>query len=151
MSASAPSDPYAGFVVKLAGLSPVWSYDGPYLRVGGFRASPLVVVQRSSLRIETEKLALVMQPVFEALDAIERATHVLVIDSRAAVGRNEPDFEVTYARYRQRLVAGWSRIAVLVGTIAGQLQLKRHQQDGLAAEVFADSERAVRFLLRGLR
>jgi hypothetical protein len=138
---------YAGFTVELAGQPPSWSCESSYARIGSFPAKKLIVFQRSSLKVQLDGLALVWQPLWRALEGIDRATHLLLLDSRAAPGQNDAEFEAAFARYRQRLLEGWQQIAVLVQSIPGKLQLQRHQREGLAAEVFTDQALALACLL----
>lgn len=142
---------YAGFTVELAGQPPIWSYESSYARIGSFPAKKLIVFQRSSLKVPLDGLALVWQPLWRALQGIDRATHLLLLDSRAAPGQNDADFEAAFARYRQRLLEGWPQIAVLVRSVPGKLQLQRHQREGLAAEVFTDPAQALACLLDARR
>jgi hypothetical protein len=138
---------YAGFVVTLEGRGPTWWCENEYVRAGAFEASSLIVVQRSALRLRIDGLALALRDLFQALGPVKRGAHALLIDSRAAPGENDADFERVYARYRARLVEGWSRTGVLVQSVAGKLQLQRHQGEGLAVEVFSDQTQAVSWLL----
>jgi len=145
------TDPYQGFMVQVVGAYPRWLSQNEFIRAGLFEAPHIVVVQRSSLRMQLESLAIQLAPMFRALEGIDRATHRLLIDSRAAPGQNDPEFEKVFNRYRTRLLVDWQRSAVLVSTIPGQLQLQRHQREGLEAEVFMDPDRAVDWLLRTVR
>lgn len=145
------TDPYHGFTVEVVGARPRWLSEGEFIRAGLYEAARSVVVQRSSLRIRVDDLTGVLAPMFRALEGVDRSTHRLLVDSRAAPGQNDPEFEKVYSRFRARLLDGWLRVAVLVNTIPGQLQLQRHQREGLEAEVFMDPNRAVDWLLSPVR
>jgi hypothetical protein len=60
-----------------------------------------------------------------ALDALGRAEHHLLFDSRYAVPCNNPEYEGWFAPHRRDLVRGFFRTAVLVGTSVGMLQSRR--------------------------
>jgi hypothetical protein len=137
--------------VEAVGARPRWLFEDGFIRAGLYEAAHIVVVQRSSLRIRVDDLASVLAPMFRALESVERPTHRLLVDSRAAPGQNDPEFEKVYGRFRARLLDGWLRVAVLVNTIPGHLQLQRHQREGLNAEVFMDSAKAVDWLLSPVR
>jgi hypothetical protein len=145
------TDPYQGFLVKVVGASPRWLSENEFIRAGLFDAARVVVVQRSALRIQVDAVAITLAPMFRAVDSLDHATHRLLIDSRAAPGQNDPDFEKIFNRFRTRLLSGWLRSAVLVNTIPGHLQLQRHQREGLDAEVFMDPDKAIDWLLRPIR
>src|SRR5262245_38499947 len=61
-----------------------------------------------------------------ALADLDKPNLDLLIDIRAVVGRNDPEFEQAIGPHRARLQRGFRRIAFLVTTIAGQLQVQRH-------------------------
>ena len=145
------TDPYQGFIVEVVGARPRWLSENEFIRAGLFEAARIIVVQRSSLRIQLDHLTTTLAPMFRALERFDRVTHRLLIDSRAAPGQNDPEFEKVYSRFRTRLLDGWSRSAVLVNTIPGHLQLQRHQREGLASEVFMEPSKAVDWLLSPVR
>jgi hypothetical protein len=82
------------------------------------------------------------------LDRLGRQRYVLLVDMRAAPLNNEPGFERYAARARDLLVRGVPRVAVLVRTAVGSLQVKRHIREGaLDILVFQDEAEALRHLL----
>lgn len=73
----------------------------------------------------------------------------LLVDLRAIVGRNDPEFEVAVAPFRRQLLASFARSAFLVRTTIGRLQLQRYLAvDGVDAVVFAEMDEAVTWLER---
>jgi hypothetical protein len=71
----------------------------------------------------------------------------LLVDLRLIVPRNDPGFEVAIANFRRRLLGGRERIAILVRTAVGALQVKRHmREDGFHVEVFTNEEEALAYL-----
>lgn len=68
----------------------------------------------------------------------------LLVDLRAAVGRNDGAFETALAPLRRRLLLRFARTGLLVRTTIGRLQLERYLlQDGVAARVFSDEAEAM--------
>jgi len=82
-----------------------------------------------------------------ALESVDRSRLDLLMDIRLAVGRNDPEFELTIEPYRVRIQRGFRRIAVVLNSIAGQLQIKRFAvQDRVAVRTFQDEETALGWL-----
>jgi hypothetical protein len=83
-----------------------------------------------------------------ALDQLGRKHHVLLVDMREATLNNDPAFERAAGRCRHHLVHDFRRMAVLVKTAVGALQVGRHiREDSLDAPVFSDETAAVSYLL----
>lgn len=84
------------------------------------------------------------------LDHLGRDRHGLLVDMRRAPLNNDPEFERTAERGRAILVRGFARIAVLVRTAVGALQVKRHlREDGRDILVTTEVWRAHEFLAEG--
>lgn len=82
------------------------------------------------------------------LDQLGRKRHVLLVDMREATLNNDPAFERTAGRCRQLLVRDFRRMAVLVKTAVGALQIGRHiREDSLDSAIFNDETEAVSYLL----
>lgn len=82
------------------------------------------------------------------LDHLGRKQHVLLVDLRAATMNNDPAFERTATRCRQLLVRDFRRLAVLVKTAVGALQIGRHiREDSLDSPIFSDETAAISYLL----
>jgi len=75
----------------------------------------------------------------------------LLLDLREGPpGRNDAAFENAVAATRKELEHRYRRVAVLVKTAAGRLQMQRlGREDGLAIPVFFDESEALRFLAEG--
>ncbi|KFA86746.1 hypothetical protein [Archangium violaceum] len=83
----------------------------------------------------------------KALDDLGRARHTLLIDIRAAPGRNDPEFEAALQRFRLRWIGGFRKVGVLVQSAVGLLQVKRYaKQDGVTRLVTDDEDELVRYL-----
>lgn len=82
------------------------------------------------------------------LDLIGRRGRTLLIDLRAAPGRNDPEFEAVMSVQRPRLFGGFRRAAALVRTAVGALQVKRHtREDGTDVLVSSDEHEILSYLL----
>jgi hypothetical protein len=83
-----------------------------------------------------------------AVERCGRRGRVMLTDMRAAQGRNDPAFEAAIGAIKPRLYAGITRIAVLVRTSIGALQIKRLvQEDGIERLVTTDEAEALAHLL----
>jgi hypothetical protein len=73
----------------------------------------------------------------------------LLLDVRAAIGRNDETYESVFAQYRAQMLGRYGRIAILVATPVGALQISRLQREsGLRQlETFTDEAEAIRHLL----
>lgn len=88
--------------------------------------------------------------VARALDKAGRHGRSMLVDSRQAIGRNEPAYEAAFTRSRQRIDPGLSRIAVLLRTSVGMLQVKRFsEEDGTARLITTSEEDALEYLRTG--
>jgi hypothetical protein len=82
-----------------------------------------------------------------ALAPMESGQRMLV-DVRSVAPRNDPDFETAIVELRHKLFKGTSRVAVLVRTAVGALQLQRHmREDGVAANIFDSETQALAYLM----
>lgn len=71
----------------------------------------------------------------------------LLIDLRRAPSSNSPAFEKVMAPFRARIMTAAPRVAVLLRSAVGKLQIQRlADQDGTPAELFDDERRALAFL-----
>ena len=81
-------------------------------------------------------------------DQLDRRQRVLLVDMREAVMNTDPAFEKAAGRARQLLARDFRRIAVLVKTAIGALQVGRHiREDASGSTVFNDETAAISFLL----
>lgn len=84
----------------------------------------------------------------EVLDQHGRKQHVLLVDVREAVMNTDPAFEKVAVRVRQLLARDFRRIAFLVKTAIGALQVNRLiREDSLNASAFSEETAAISFLL----
>lgn len=99
-----------------------------------------------------EDIAL-MEQSFEAMNAqlfgLDRGAYGLLQDVRAVRGRNDPRFEDAIKRARTRMTAGFRRVAVLVATQVGLMQVQRLELSSPSpAHAFVDEAEALRWLLQ---
>ncbi|MCR9162727.1 MAG: hypothetical protein ACE37F_02835 [Nannocystaceae bacterium] len=90
--------------------------------------------------------------IFTALAGRDADSFALLIDLRAAVGRNDPEFEAGLQQRRHELFERFKQTAVVVETAVGSLQVHRHiVQDGYGhkVRVFSDPDQARRWLQGG--
>lgn len=96
----------------------------------------LIRVLRTSVDIETlEQIDEAWGTVMRVLMPIDKPSHVLLIDMRNARPRNDEAFERSVAQYRASTVRGFSRVAVLVKSVSGELQVQRHVREDRLGEV----------------
>jgi hypothetical protein len=85
-----------------------------------------------------------------ALDLVGRSSMVLLVDLRPGPMRTDAAFEDAMARARAVLLRGIPKVAVIVATPLGRMQVSRHQRrDGAPWCVFNDEKEACAYL--GLR
>ncbi|WP_434040852.1 hypothetical protein [Sorangium cellulosum] len=85
--------------------------------------------------------------VSRALDRVGRDGLSLLVDLRSVVGRNDPAFEAAMQRFRPIVMRGFRRVAILVRTPAGALQIHRHfREDGVDRMIGSDEARLLEYL-----
>jgi hypothetical protein len=78
---------------------------------------------------------------------VRRAEFGLLQDMRAARGRNDPQFEAAIASEGIRMNGGFRRVAVLVTSHVGLLQVQRFlQRDQITGRAFIEEAEALRYL-----
>lgn len=108
----------------------------------------IVRVMRSSERPSSiEQITSAFGAAARAMHGVDRKRYRLLVDLRAAPGRNDPEFENAMAARRNELMRGFSAIAILVQTAIGQLQVARiSREDGFDVTVFTDEAAAIAWL-----
>lgn len=110
-------------------------------------SSHVVVLERTAASTVDVDLALVFGPAEKAMSKIDRGRYGILIDVRAAPGRNEPEFEKRFEPYRTGLQRGFRRVAILVKSTAGKLQVQRYsREDKIPNAGFDDYAAAIRWL-----
>lgn len=125
-------------------------HESAYYRVEVLAIPKVVKVTRTSRPFESEEMVnIACDPVQAALDAVGRRSHRLLIDTRAAMGNNDPTYERWFESHRRRMLLGFPRVALVMRTVIGKL----HAERLLAAakldkppRVFLDEGLALRYL-----
>lgn len=85
-----------------------------------------------------------------AMDRYGRKGRGLLVDVRVSIGRNEPEYEAPLRRARARNDAGFARIAVLLKSVVGMLQMMRlSDEDGTLRLVTMSEPHAIAYLRYG--
>lgn len=88
-----------------------------------------------------------MAEVETALGRLTRSHYGLVVDLRSVPVRNDPEFEAVTSEYRRRIATGFSRCAIVAGTVLGKLQLERlSRAEGIEWTSFQDPQSAISYV-----
>lgn len=119
----------------------------PHFDVSTLPNERVVKVVRTSVPFpKTDDLGPMFAKVHAAADAVDRTSYGLLLDLRQTTGRNDSHFEKLIAPQRSRLERGFARVAVLVRSVVGRLQVERHaRDDGVNLRVFNDEQEALRW------
>lgn len=77
---------------------------------------------------------------YPILDRLGRSGRCLLNDQRLVLGRNEPEYEAAFARIRSRTVPGFRKVATLVQSKVGKLQVTRMIREDRVERLASDSE-----------
>ena len=123
-------------------------YRDDYWRAEQLNGTFVILVERSAAVFPNSQLVeQTVSALLRSMDQLDRSTYQLLIDLRSVAGRNDPEFERVMAPMRLRLQRGFRRIAVLVNSVAGQLQMKRYaHQDKSDLRTFLDRAKALEWL-----
>ena len=103
-------------------------FENDYFKVTIPPGESIVTVVRSSKSFESAAAArAACNPMLTSLDNLGRRHHYLLLDSRQAVSKNDPEYENWFRSFRRDLVVDFPRVAYLVQTVAGQMQAKRNR------------------------
>jgi hypothetical protein len=112
--------------------------------------SRIVRRARTGLRFPTlDDVSADYDAVVAALDAVDRSAYAMLVDLRTAPPRNDEGYEAIALRYNARLYRGFRRVAVLVQTAAGRLQVRRFLDVTRADAAVFTEEREARAFLAG--
>ena len=81
---------------------------------------------RAELPRDEDGLRGFYRQVVAALDGLDRPRFTLIVDGRAAVGRNDETFERIQAEFRDALFGGFRQVFAIMASVAGQLQVGRY-------------------------
>jgi len=125
----------------------VWK--DPYFTLEVDAQRQLVRVRRSAASFADLNI---LRASFDTLNvqmaSLPRAEYSELQDLREARGRNDKEFEDIMTRERKRLSEGFRRVAILVATQVGRLQVQRHvgEDESETTRVFLLESEAVRWL-----
>jgi hypothetical protein len=111
-------------------------------RIGG---TQVIRITRTAKPFSTlDELRQAWNAVLAVLEGVDRARYALIVDIRSVSGRNDAAFESAFAPYRAGAQRGFRKVAVIVSTSSGQLQVGRHaKEDGLPVRGFIDPAAAL--------
>jgi hypothetical protein len=102
--------------------------DTPHVRVT--RDGTLVRIDRSSVPYASiEQFDAMTDAMVVAMQGIARKKHVLLLDIRVAPIRAGDDFDAAAMRFNRAIFRGFARVAVLIATKVGKLQLARFDRE----------------------
>ena len=78
--------------------------------------------------------------VLAVYDRLGRAERGLLVDSRDAPGRNDPEFEAALLEFRSQALPGFAAIAILMKTAVGKLQAQRYEGKTTESQFVTDDE-----------
>ena len=103
----------------------------PHWRLEQELARSFVRLTRTEVPFERlDELVASVTELCTLLDTIGRANMALLVDLRDGPMRTDTAFELAMSEQRTRLLLGIPRVAVLVRTSLGAMQLNRHQRQG---------------------
>lgn len=124
----------------------------PHLHLSHDPETGIVWMVRSGLAFDSiVELRSAHQPIVAALDALGREGKCLLVDTRLAPPRDDPEFEDTLRPIRGRIMRDFVRVAVLTRTVIGQLQVQRQARESSEQMgVFNLESEAIDYLRRGI-
>jgi hypothetical protein len=123
--------------------------QSPYAVIAHLPGTSVVRFKRLSEASDDPVLARTsMQQMVDALNLINRADHSLLMDMRDGPTHHaSAEFERVLSEYRPKIMAGFEKIAVLVKTSVGKLQVNRMaREDNLNVRIFDDEAEALAYL-----
>jgi hypothetical protein len=122
-------------------------HEDPWIELHHLRSDSIVIFRRTDQPFtDLAAAAATLRDVESKVTALGRVRGILV-DTRRAPMRNDPEFERVSQRGFQRILDHFERVAVIVSTAVGQLQTQRiKRENALDYEVFTDEAQALRFL-----
>ena len=94
--------------------------------IGAYAGERIFRVTRTSVPFVTkDEVETSCRAVERTLNRQGRATSCVIVDSRDAPGRNDPQFEAWFSPHRKAMILGFLRAAVLVRMAVGKLQVDR--------------------------
>jgi hypothetical protein len=119
-----------------------------FLTISMDRERGIVHIVRSPVRFTTAaECDRIYAEAARAVSILDRPRLGLLIDLRDAPLTQDSDIERCIGGHRKRIISGYSKVAILVRTAAGGLQVSRHsREDGIRVAVFQTEENARAYL-----
>ncbi|MRG95060.1 hypothetical protein [Polyangium spumosum] len=135
-------------IVPSSRVGPKEVFRNPYMVLRHDVTRKLVIATRTS---EPYPSIDAMRETFvemeSALGYVSRPRTMILIDARPAPPRNDPEFEAEFGRLRKHFLREFQKIATLVQTAVGILQVTRQvRTDERAMGVFTDPSEALAYL-----
>ncbi len=129
-------------------MGPREIYRSPYIVLRHDSARRLIVLTRSHEHYPSlDAMRETFSQMEEAMAHIWRQRTVMLIDSRRGPARNDVSFENEFARLRKHLLRDWQKVASVVQTAVGVLQVSRHmRKDELPLGGFTEIAEALAYL-----
>ena len=129
-------------------IGPKEVYRNPYMILRHDVHRRLVIATRTSAAYPTiETMRETFVEMENAIGYVSRPRTMMLVDARPAPPRNDPDFEVEFGRLRKHFLREFQKIATLVQTAVGILQVTRQvRADERAMGVFTDPSEALAYL-----
>lgn len=123
-------------------------YADDYFVVHRDDARRIILVTRTEFHGQAEGVLQSMRAAIDNVGMGHSRGYGLVIDTRKAIGRNEESFEERSSQSRRALQARFPKVAIVVGTVVGQMQAQRMSRDegDSAPLITTDLDRAVAYV-----
>jgi hypothetical protein len=123
-------------------------FVSPFFAVAQLPGVPILRIVRSPRAFASlNEMSQAWEDLNQRLDAMGREGFALLLDVRLVAGRNDLEFEHAFAPHRVEMARGFSRVAVLVISPAGYLQVQRHAaRDRARMRAFSEASKAIDWL-----
>jgi hypothetical protein len=120
----------------------------PYWTLDDDRARGFVRITRTSEPfVDLADLGRSVAEIARLLDTVGRSSLVLLVDLRPGPMRTDAAFELAMIEARAQMLRDIAKVAVLVATPLGRMQVSRHQRnDGIIWSTFNDENAALAYL-----
>lgn len=123
-------------------------YRNPYLVLSIDEPAKLVTFYRTKEKIQDlDVMAKALEGLYEVLSLLDRSKLMLLVDLREGPLRSDDTFESASRGFQQKVFGGFSKIAILVRTAVGELQMNRQRREGnTVGRVFREEAEALAYL-----
>lgn len=123
--------------------------ETPYWKLEREPAQGLITARRTAAPIDSAgEYESEILKVERAIARLDRSKHVILVDLRLAPMRGDPVFDAMVAKRTPQVLRGFRRVALLIRTAVGALQVQRHTREaGATSSAFQDEAAALAHLL----